>query len=105
MAVKGPVAKTSLFSGESGSVPCLSLSQRIFAAKPLPPRKFNAKASSYRSGKGFFLVKSKFRKIPVHPNMSIARSHVFKMEAENKNLLKERKGLGLTRFRLAQSLL
>jgi len=46
MPVRGPVDRTSRFSGENGSVPCLRLSHRIFAANPRPPMNFNAICSS-----------------------------------------------------------
>jgi hypothetical protein len=67
MPVNGPVAKISLFSGESESVPGLSVSQRILIAKPLPPKKFKAKSSVYGSAVAELLVKSTFRKKPFHP--------------------------------------
>ena len=38
VAVNGPTAKTTLFSGESGSVPGATSSYMILLAMPMPPR-------------------------------------------------------------------
>jgi hypothetical protein len=44
--LKGPAAKTMMFSGERGSTPARSSSYKILALKPLPPIYFNAKSLS-----------------------------------------------------------
>ncbi len=46
VSVIGPTAKTTIFSGEKGSIPGFNPSYRILAANPFPPKYFRANASS-----------------------------------------------------------
>jgi hypothetical protein len=56
--VKGPVAITTMFSGEKGSVPAGSSSYKIFAPSPLPPKNFRFVSSPISPSSKLFEVRS-----------------------------------------------